>query len=1177
MSGFSLSEYLTKFQTTDRESYPRLQDPSRELNVIIDQLAVSPEQIDASPDSLEALIDLCHDFPHLTPKLQTQLSYLISSSLSNLSKDIKANLSSNVNFTEIGGLIPQWKRHLEEYGYLIQVLLTFLQDELHKVSSQSTNLNRSAKNSKNDSANVELFKRDCNQMENLLESITKLLEINLSKIFQTTPEKDLFIGLFTRPLFVLLEIEPVTKVSSLKMFIQRILAMCVKNHGQSSSIQSSLMTNLTYFLHLSVFNAELLKLLNDEYNYPQLTEDILKEISTRVFNAKDTTGPKAISNFLIKLSELSPGIMLRQMNLVITLLNNSSITLRCSVVEACGNIVAELAQDPQTMEHYKQQIAVLIELLEERFQDSNPYVRTKAIQGCSKICDLSSKFNKSKAKFTSLAVRSLQDRSSLVRRNSVKLLSKLLLKHPFKAIHGSQLRLSEWEEYLKGSESQLNSTLKKVESQETLNDTIERSLIEEEVEQDEGQCRTELEGSFNKSAELSRIENEVENINTATNTSVLMKLKLMIVYYKDAISFIKEIHKSIELISNLLFSKNRNEVLESMDFLVLADAFDIELSEFGIKKMLHLVWMKGTNDEGTSISVHLIECYKQLFLTAPDSCNMQEKAAHIAKNLINLSIGASIADLASLEQLLGMMYEQKLIDQNVINILWAIYNSASKASMQKEQNVNNRDSEKGFSKEQIHGSIIILGMLSLADNEIALKGLESLLNIGLGAVGLKDLTLCRYSCLALERMVPKRSTIITKAINQELEDVAVKKLYAIIINYTKDNEYYPMCEQALSALFTISSKPDILATDLIREKTMMTFGKPEEEDSILSLEQSSRVVSLSQLLFIVGQVAIKTLVYLEKCEAEFKKRKIEAETRNGKVKNQGADVTNTTQDNGGDKELEMIGGTNEDDFTDAIQFVKENELLFGEKSILGKFCPIVEEIVSNSSRFSDPMLQRTATLCLEKLMCLSSKYCEKSLPLLITVMEKSPDPTIRSNAVLGLGDMAVCFNNLVDENTDYLYRRLHDENLMVQRTCLMTVTFLILAGQVKVKGQLGEMAKCLDNPDQGISDMCRLFFTELASKDNAIYNGFIDIFSNLSSDDLLGKESFKKIIKFLLTFIDKERHQKQLNEKLVGRLRKCETQKQWDDIAFVLNNLPYKNEDVTALLEQGFKVVSAKE
>lgn len=36
----------------------------------------------------------------------------------------------------------------------------------------------------------------------------------------------------------------------------------------------------------------------------------------------------------------------------------------------------------------------------------------------------------------------------------------------------------------------------------------------------------------------------------------------------------------------------------------------------------------------------------------------------------------------------------------------------------------------------------------------------------------------------------------------------------------------------------------------------------------------------------------------------------------------------------------MIGGTNEDDFTDAIQFVKENELLFGEKSILGSFAQL---------------------------------------------------------------------------------------------------------------------------------------------------------------------------------------------------------------------------------------------
>ena len=182
----------------------------------------------------------------------------------------------------------------------------------------------------------------------------------------------------------------------------------------------------------------------------------------------------------------------------------------------------------------------------------------------------------------------------------------MCIRDSFKAIHGSQLRLTEWEEYLRVTESKLKATLENVESQETLNDAIEKSLIEEEAERDEDQRRAELNDSFDKGADLSRIENEVENLNTTANANALMKLKLMTVYYKDAISFIKEIHKSIELISNLLFSRNRNEVLESMDFLVLADAYDIELSEFGIKKMLHLIWMKGTNDEGMSISAHLI-------------------------------------------------------------------------------------------------------------------------------------------------------------------------------------------------------------------------------------------------------------------------------------------------------------------------------------------------------------------------------------------------------------------------------------------------------------------------------------------------------------------------------------------------------------------------------------------
>jgi condensin complex subunit 1 len=85
----------------------------------------------------------------------------------------------------------------------------------------------------------------------------------------------------------------------------------------------------------------------------------------------------------------------------------------------------------------------------------------------------------------------------------------------------------------------------------------------------------------------------------------------------------------------------------------------------------------------------------------------------------------------------------------------------------------------------------------------------------------------------------------------------------------------------------------------------------------------------------------------------------------------------------------------------------------------------------------------------------------------------------------------------------------------------MTLTFLILAGQVKVKGQLGEMAKCLEHSDKRIADLSRMFFTELSTKDNAVYNHFVDMFSLLSAERDLEENALRRIIKFLASFIEK--------------------------------------------------------
>ena len=59
--------------------------------------------------------------------------------------------------------------------------------------------------------------------------------------------------------------------------------------------------------------------------------------------------------------------------------------------------------------------------------------------------------------------------------------------------------------------------------------------------------------------------------------------------------------------------------------------------------------------------------------------------------------------------------------------------------------------------------------------------------------------------------------------------------------------------------------------------------------------------------------------------------------------------------------------------------------------------------------------------------------------------------------------------------------------------------------------------------DKGITDLAKMFFTELATKDNAVYNHFIDVFSLLTSDQNIDEDSLKRIVKFLTSFIEKVR------------------------------------------------------
>lgn len=795
--------------------------------------------------------------------------------------------------------------------------------------------------------------------------------------------------------------------------------------------------------------------------------------------------------------------------------------MRSAVVEVCGNLIIDLSKQEERSENVQTQINSFFDVLEERFLDVNPFSRCRAIQVYMRLCELDQKFPKRRQTAAELACRSLEDRSSHVRRNAIKLLAKLVSTHPFSVMHGGQLSYKEWESRLEAVDAELNALKPPPETPGLAEVGVENAHVDSELLDDATQLPEDSPSKAPKMTEEQRMAAIKKAQEEAATSELLARLQLTRKYYLEALRFIEVLHSASQIVSQLLSSRNKSEVIEAMDFFVILDAYKVQTARSGIRRMLRLIWTKGNSDEGKGVQSHLIDCYKGLFFDAPDSFSSNDAANYIARNMISLTFGATPAELTSLEQLLSMMMKAGHIPDMVIAKLWQVY------SVQQRE----------ISRTQRRGAIIVLGMIALADSEVVMKEMEAMLRIGLGNFGRADLILAKYTCIALRRMKPGRQAKTNEVATLKLSnDHAVLMRLAAMTEIVSDSkEWYGVAEQAINAIYALAKHPDALCSDIVRRKTKYVFKPhitprstpssdfgetrprtPEDLNDSSQPTQKSSSVGLSQLLFIVGHIAIKQIVHLELCELEFKRRKAEQE------KSKSANASSQKKpDTGEDDELDLIGGTTEDDFTEAMAHIRERELLFGDRSLLARFGPLVTEICANNNTYSDQNLQAAATLCMAKLMCVSAEYCENNLPLLITIMERSEDPIVRSNAVIALGDMAVCFNHLIDENTDFLYRRLNDDDVSVKRTCLMTLTFLILAGQVKVKGQLGEMAKCLEDEDKKIADLARMFFTELATKDNAVYNHFVDMFSRLTAEKNLEEDSLRRIIKFLAGFIEK--------------------------------------------------------
>lgn len=190
--------------------------------------------------------------------------------------------------------------------------------------------------------------------------------------------------------------------------------------------------------------------------------------------------------------------------------------------------------------------------------------------------------------------------------------------------------------------------------------------------------------------------------------------------------------------------------------------------------------------------------------------------------------------------------------------------------------------------------------------------------------------LAKYTCVALQRLNGSakkvKGSLLDQSVRLDMDSPVFRKLQEAIEHPCRSREWFALAEQAINTVYALGDQPEVLSNTLIKNLTRRAFRRrekpvpstPEEQPSsstapdadtmdedpppstqaLISTvpgstqgaltgsparksDDTGDTFELGQLLFVVGHVAIKHIVYLELVEREWKRQKQEKELGKG--------------------------------------------------------------------------------------------------------------------------------------------------------------------------------------------------------------------------------------------------------------------------------------------------------
>ncbi|XP_011634039.1 condensin complex subunit 1 [Pogonomyrmex barbatus] len=647
-------------------------------------------------------------------------------------------------------------------------------------------------------------------------------------------------------------------------------------------------------------------------------------------------------------------------------------------------------------------------------------------------------------------------------------------------------------------------------------------------------------------------------------------------YLNKCLKFATELEKAIPMAEKLLFSTCVGDAVESCTFLGTAFQFGVTGAASSMREALFQVFHR---DQSVRNNIAIV--YKQIYLDInSDKRSTRQIAIARANRLIELLKELKPGQSSALTLLIATWYENGDLNNELLQVLW------EKFSM-KYPDTSPIDSRT---------ALMIITMIAQAKSNIVTDNLDVLMKIGLGPRAKDDLLLARDTCRTLLKIKQNSKDIDKLPLRYPNNHEIFKKIMILLIDFftnTEENAYISFTTDALNVIYHLANQPDKLIKELlssITEKGQFTNKEMNQVSDVSS-------IVLSRLLYIIGHVAIRQLVHLDiSIYKELKRRNMLREMQGKKKKRTkgvlptpdikaksvnsltsanafsrvsrnsriSRDTSILTEDNG----EEALEGAIDDAEAEFMNDVLEHEIITGD-GLLTKFVPLVLDVCQYpSTKYNNENVQAAGSLALSKMMTVSSEFCEKSLQLLITILERSPYPGIRSNMLIGLSDLATRFPNQVEPWSKHIYGRLRDKDVNVRRTCVRMLSNLIMREMIRVKGQVSELALCVIDADEQVRQDTKEFFVQLAQKGNALYNIVPDILSRLADPELnLDEKNFQETIRYILGLMQKEKQIDTIIDKICARFKLAATERQWRDLSYCLSLLQFSGKSIRRLIE----------